>query len=83
MLSWLLPYIPASPIMWFLLSSSIINIKYTYYSVTLSGTMKFEGIEMSVPKNPEAWLTEQYGYLGPDCMYDQKTHKYYKRPTTQ
>ncbi|XP_020913134.1 uncharacterized protein LOC110250832 [Exaiptasia diaphana] len=44
------------------------------------GKLKFEDMELPVPNDPEAWLTEQYGYLGPDCYYDETVHKYRKRP---
>ncbi|KXJ07333.1 hypothetical protein AC249_AIPGENE14798 [Exaiptasia diaphana] len=50
------------------------------FITTLPGKLKFEDMELPVPNDPEAWLTEQYGYLGPDCYYDETVHKYRKRP---
>ncbi|KAK3699597.1 hypothetical protein QZH41_014310, partial [Actinostola sp. cb2023] len=53
--------------------------RYKYEWVFPSGKVKFEGFELPCPNNIEAYLTAQYGYLGPDCYYDEATNKYYKR----
>lgn len=53
--------------------------RYKFDWIFPLGTVMFEGMEMSCPKNSEAYLTELYGYLGKDCFYNTETQKYEKR----
>ncbi|KAL5962808.1 hypothetical protein TSMEX_009465 [Taenia solium] len=40
----------------------------------------FEGLEVLAPSNLEGYLTEEYGYLGRDAMYDSTQQRYIKIP---
>lgn len=40
----------------------------------------FEGLEVLAPSNLEGYLTEEYGYLGRDAMYDSTRQHYIKIP---
>ncbi|EUB63577.1 hypothetical protein EGR_01659 [Echinococcus granulosus] len=40
----------------------------------------FEGLEVLAPSNLKGYLTEEYGYLGRDAMYDSVRQRYIKIP---
>lgn len=55
-------------------------LRYQKKDIFPLAPLDFERLTIPAPCNPETFLTEQYGYLGADCVFDTESLKYKKRP---
>ncbi|VDM30663.1 unnamed protein product [Hydatigera taeniaeformis] len=57
-----------------------ISKKFSYSLFFPLKRVTFEGLDVLAPSNLEGYLTEEYGYLGRDAMYDSTRQRYMKIP---
>ena len=51
-------------------------VDFTENMIVPIKTIVYEGHEFNCPNNPQKYLEEHYGYIGPNAIYNQETKKY-------